>query len=381
MASALNPSGIDTTQPPATAPTTSGVRGVFTFIRDQFVIAKGEIETLQTDVAAAQGDADAATAAAAAAQGTANAGVIAAAAAQGTANGAVIDAATAQGDITAHAGAASPHTGHATLNAMNRVVQNPTNATTTATASKIPIADGSGKLDTWVSDAAAGAKGLIQLAGQLGGTAASPTVVGVTESGGQALPLGAVADGQFLRRVGNNVVGASAGGTTKQFAPWGLYPGSSTGTAGAGRIRTNHVDFPLSMNLTHFRVRFGGTGGDAADRFGLALYTEAGARVAYSAATDPAAMVSGNYYDIAVVGGPVAIPAGGYIAAWGSKNGNDSLGSTNATPFLPIANGIDSFWGFPAETTATGEMPATLTVPIGTLDTQARSAQVIYLGS
>jgi hypothetical protein len=49
-------------------------------------------------------------------------------------------------------------------------------ATATPGAAAIPKADGSGKLDTWISDAAAGAKGLIQLAGGLTGTAASPAV-------------------------------------------------------------------------------------------------------------------------------------------------------------------------------------------------------------
>jgi hypothetical protein len=39
----------------------------------------------------------------------------------------------------------------ATLDSNTLVVQNPANATSMATASKIPIADGSGKLDTWVT--------------------------------------------------------------------------------------------------------------------------------------------------------------------------------------------------------------------------------------
>ena len=48
----------------------------------------------------------------------------------------------------ANAGVAS---GLATLNGSSLVVQNPANATATATASKIPIADGAGLLDSWVS--------------------------------------------------------------------------------------------------------------------------------------------------------------------------------------------------------------------------------------
>jgi hypothetical protein len=97
--------------------------------------------------------------------------------------------------------------GYPGLNASAKVVEDPANATATPAASKIPIADVQGNLDGWVSDATAAVKGKIQLAGQLGGTAASPTVVGIKESGGQALALAAITDGQILKRSGNTVVG------------------------------------------------------------------------------------------------------------------------------------------------------------------------------
>lgn len=54
--------------------------------------------------------------------------------------------------------------GVASLNSSTKVVEDPANATATATASKIPIADGSGKLDTWVSDASDTVKGKVELA-------------------------------------------------------------------------------------------------------------------------------------------------------------------------------------------------------------------------
>ena len=57
------------------------------------------------------------------------------------------------------------------------------------------------------ADASASVKGLIQLAGNLSGSAAAPTVVGIKESGGTSLALGAISDGQFLKRSGSNVVG------------------------------------------------------------------------------------------------------------------------------------------------------------------------------
>lgn len=48
--SAIDPSAIDTTQPPALNPTTSGMRAVIAAIRAQFVTAKAEIEALQEEV-------------------------------------------------------------------------------------------------------------------------------------------------------------------------------------------------------------------------------------------------------------------------------------------------------------------------------------------
>lgn len=87
-----------------------------------------------------------------------------------------------------------------------------------AAADKIPVSDGSGKLDTWISDAAAATKGKVQLAGQLGGTAASPTVTGITETyGPTALAFGRIDDGKYLKRSGSTVVGdtpASSGGAS-----------------------------------------------------------------------------------------------------------------------------------------------------------------------
>lgn len=124
----------------------------------------------------------------------------------------------------------------ATLDGSAKVVEDPANATATPTASKIPIADGSGKLDGWVSDADASTKGKIQLAGQLSGTAASPEVVGVKESGGQALSMGAVAEGQFLARSGTTIVGTAGTGsgvpatTVTDETDWDVTPAVGTST-------------------------------------------------------------------------------------------------------------------------------------------------------
>ena len=98
--------------------------------------------------------------------------------------------------------------GLASLDGSSLVVQNPANATATPAANKILIASATGEVTAWVSDADANTKGKIQLAGQLGGTAASPTVVGIYP--GTALTFGTISDGQFWKRVGNQMVGASA---------------------------------------------------------------------------------------------------------------------------------------------------------------------------
>lgn len=59
-----------------------------------------------------------------------------------------------------------------------------------------------------VADADATTKGILKLTNQLGGTAALPTVTGMTETNGPtALTLGAIADGQYLKRSGTTIAG------------------------------------------------------------------------------------------------------------------------------------------------------------------------------
>jgi hypothetical protein len=82
-------------------------------------------------------------------------------------------------------------------------------ATATPGANEIPKADGDGDLDAWISDAATGVKGLIQLDGDLGNTAASPQVGGL---GGDALPSN-VANGFLKRNSANDAFEQVAYGT------------------------------------------------------------------------------------------------------------------------------------------------------------------------
>ena len=62
-----------------------------------------------------------------------------------------------------------------------------------------------------VVDATAAVKGKIQLAGDLGGTAASPAVTGI-HSGATALAISTITDGEVLKRVGTNIVSVALSG-------------------------------------------------------------------------------------------------------------------------------------------------------------------------
>ena len=69
----------------------------------------------------------------------------------------------------------------------------------------------------------------VVVAGQIGGTAASPDVRGVRETAGPTLlTLGAVADGQYLRRSGSTVIGGSPGGSSSP-SWYGVLHGTQNG--------------------------------------------------------------------------------------------------------------------------------------------------------
>ncbi len=66
------------------------------------------------------------------------------------------------------------------------------------------------------TDTKLGAK--VEIGGQLGGTISSPTVIAVTEtSGPTALTIGAIADGEYARRVGGTLVGATPASASRPF--------------------------------------------------------------------------------------------------------------------------------------------------------------------
>jgi len=100
------------------------------------------------------------------------------------------------------------------------------NVSATPTASYVVKADGSGKVDGWVSDATSGTKGKIQLAGDLGGTASSPTVTqarGLREtSGPTTIPIGTIRDGEFLTYAGGVITSAAVNAAVLIFLSEGF---------------------------------------------------------------------------------------------------------------------------------------------------------------
>jgi hypothetical protein len=96
---------------------------------------------------------------------------------------------------------------HNTLSGRSAADAHPASSITNTPAGDIAATDVQSALNELDTDK-------VKVAGQLGGTAASPTVLGIRETGGPTnLTFGAIADGEFLKRVGTDVVsvGSTAG--------------------------------------------------------------------------------------------------------------------------------------------------------------------------
>jgi len=59
----------------------------------------------------------------------------------------------------------------------------------------------------------------VMIGGQLGGTVASPKVIGITTTDPATLTIGAITDGQYLLRSGSTITGGSpSGGSGTAFS-------------------------------------------------------------------------------------------------------------------------------------------------------------------
>lgn len=135
----------------------------------------------------------------------------------------------------------------------------------------------------------------------------------------------------------------------------------------AGRIRTAGVVVTAELTLTHIRSVWVNDGGDGTDRYDVGLYDESGALVASVGAVTHSGTAAYTVVDDAVAGAPVTLAPGGYIAAYTTKN-NNIAPLWVAQDDMPLFATEDRHWGYPAETSATGALPATITVPVGTID-------------
>jgi hypothetical protein len=121
----------------------------------------------------------------------------------------------AAADLAAHVAASDPHTGYL----------KESDTTATSTASKVPIADGSGKLDTWITDATTAVKGKVQLATD-GESAASKAVQSndarmsnartpsAHQFDGAVHTVSGLSAGHFLKATGATAFGFGAHGLT-----------------------------------------------------------------------------------------------------------------------------------------------------------------------
>lgn len=196
--------------------------------------------------------------------------------------------------------------------------------TATPTAGAIPVADGSGKLDAWVTPA--------------------------------------------------------SGASSKLWLPLGKYSAAQESTNYAGRIRVTSAFLPAAMSVTHIRHRFYNRV-DASDVYSLGIYDLTGALVLTTGLIDPSGFAGDSLIDQPVVGSPVSLPAGDYLIAWSCKNGNLKLWTAHSET-LPGFIGADPRHGYPAEETATGALPASITLPLATVDAyRTNTAWVALIGA
>ena len=219
-------------------------------------------------------------------------------------------------------------------------------------------------------DASTTAKGIIKLTNHLGGTATVPTVIGMQETGGPtSLILGTVVDGQYLKRVGATVVGASAALATKWMIS-NLYKQWAIGTSAGAANRVNTMGFvlPVAMAINTITIHCASNGAGT-DIVGFGIYNTAGNLLLR---TDGYATTTGAPYDWAAVskvvhypvsGGPVTLQPGTYIWAWTSNGVSCSINASDAATANDYS-GLDPYFGYSTTASAAGVLPATIALPV-----------------
>lgn len=167
--------------------------------------------------------------------------------------------------------------GYASLNASSKVVQDPANATTTPGAGKIPIADGSGLLDAWVTPGGGisnitsipnrshtdmqdiGSNNHIQIDSFISSKASASGLASLDSNSRVVQDPASVKGGSIQRIAYKWTVGAGHTGNTSETSvhSWAM-PGSTVVAGDIVRI-TSYVSFTNNTNSKNYRVKFGGT--------------------------------------------------------------------------------------------------------------------------
>lgn len=178
-------------------------------------------------------------------------------------------------------GAAS---GLASLDANIKVEQDPANATATPTASKIPIADGSGKLDGWVSPASETVQGKVELA------TASEINTGTDNT--RAMSPDAFAGSTFGRRVAMIVIldkdTALTTGDGKYYFPIPAEFNGMNLVAAHACVDTASTSGTPTIQLYHSRY--------AADILSTLITIDVNEETSYTATTPP--VINTSYDDV-----------------------------------------------------------------------------------
>jgi hypothetical protein len=140
-----------------------------------------------------------------------------------------------------------------------------------------------------VSDLTTDLAARVQVAGQLGGTASSPDVRGVRETGGPTLlSLGAVTDGQYLKRSGTSIVGDSPAGGTLYGVQVVLHHPHMAASAVATNLAINTVNAVSDPSFRQMVDLRGMTKVRIQGRFGGAVVAATKLRIQYHVGVNPA---------------------------------------------------------------------------------------------